>query len=296
MLVTSAKADEVWLKDISLDQLHNLYTAINYEGLKGYLMYPDRKYPTIFLKNFPSDYKNLIDEQKRNALFIKILTPLILKLNQELENERIIIQNIADSFNQNNKLSSKEIQTIEQKSKKYDIFSRLKSTERYNYLITELLTRIDRIPPSIMITAAAMETNWGTSRIVNEGNSLYKMLVWHTDKGLKPKGETEDSNYRIKTYPDIYSSIQDFALKINSHKSFESLRNLRRERRKRTNNMSGLLLAPYVYGSSNLKNYAGIFEYTLAYYELLEIDKSTLDSNMVNKDLIKKYKKYVTKM
>lgn len=292
----AAKADELWLKNIPVKQLQELYNRTGYTGAKGFLMLPDHNYPPVFLKNFPSDYNTVTDETQRNALFIKILTPLALKLNQELKAERKTVEDIAAKFAKDNKLSAADIKTIETSADKYDIFSRLKGSDRYSFLIQELLNRIDAIPPSIMITAAALETNWGTSRIVKEGNSLYKMLVWHTGEGLKPKGETEDDSYRIKTYPDIYASMRDFALKINSHNAFETMRNMRRERRERNAFMSGLLLAPYTYGSSNLRNYAGIFDYTLAYYELLEIDKSSLKSNMITADIIKEYKNYVTKM
>lgn len=296
LFAQTAKADELWLKNIPVRRLQELYDRTGYTGAKDFLMLPDHNYPPIFLKNFPADYDGITNETKRNALFIKILTPLALKLNQDIKNERKVIEDIAAKFKKDNELSAADIKTVETFAAKYDIFSRLKDNDRYSFLIQELLNRIDAIPPSIMITAAALETNWGTSRIVKEGNSLYKMLVWHTDKGLKPKGETEDDSYRIKTYPDIYASMQDFALKINSHSAFETMRNMRRERRERNAFMSGLLLAPYTYGSSNLRNYAGIFDYTLAYYELLEIDKSSLKSNMITADIIKAYKNYVTKM
>lgn len=292
----AAQAQELWLQNIPIKQLQTLYEKSGYDGIKGYLRIPDRKYPAIFLKNFPSDYASVTDEEKRNALFFKILAPLALKLNQELLQERSQIEDMAGSFETTGTLSEKQQKQLEEKAAKYDVFSRLKGSDRYAYIISELLNRIDQIPPSIMLTAAALETNWGTSRIVTQGNSLYKTLVWHTNDGLKPLGETEDATYRIKTYPDIYASMQDFALKINSHKSFEVMRNMRRERRTHTSNMSGPLMAPYVYGTSALNNYAGIFDYTLAYYELLEIDKSSLDSNMIPEAITKDYAKYVTKM
>ncbi len=289
-------AEEIWLKDISLKELRNLYHQCGYEGIRSYLMLPSYKYPKIFLKNFPTDYNQLSDETERNAIFIKILAPLALKLNQDLLTERTEIETVSKRFAETSKLSDNDKAFIEAKAVKYDIFTRLKGFERYHHLIAELLNRADRIPPSIMITAAALETNWGTSRIVREGNSLYKTLVWHTDKGLKPIGETTDNSYRIKTYPDIYASMQEFALKINTHPSFAALRNFRRERRERTNNISGLILAPYTYGNSVLRNYAGIFDYTLAYYELQSIDKSSLDDKILTKDIIKNFKKYITKM
>lgn len=288
--------DELWLQDIPLSKLQDVYHRCSYEGMRGYLMLPSYKYPPVYLKNFPADYNKLTDETERNALFIKILAPLALKLNQDLLAERAVISAIAERFRQNQSLSAADIETLEAKAAKYDIFSRLKEDERWRYLISELLNRVDRIPPSIMITAAALETNWGTSRIVKEGNSLYKTLVWHTDKGLKPIGETTDDSYRIKIYPDIYASMHDFALKVNSHPSFTALRNFRREQRERTANISGLILAPYTYGNSQLKNYAGIFDYTLAYYELQAIDKSSLDATMIPEDITREFDRYVTKM
>ena len=288
--------DELWLQDIPLSKLQDVYHRCSYEGMRGYLMLPSYKYPPVYLKNFPADYNKLSDETERNALFIKILAPLALKLNQDLLAERAVISAIAERFRQNQSLSAADIETLEAKAAKYDIFSRLKEDERWCYLISELLNRVDRIPPSIMITAAALETNWGTSRIVKEGNSLYKTLVWHTDKGLKPIGETTDDSYRIKIYPDIYASMHDFALKVNSHPSFTALRNFRREQRERTANISGLILAPYTYGNSQLKNYAGIFDYTMAYYELQVIDKSSLDATMIPEDITREFGRYVTKM
>ena len=291
-----AKAKELWLKNIPVKQLQNLYQQADYIGERGYLMLPSNQYPKIFLKNFPENYTSITDEKERNALFIKIMAPLALKLNEELSAERQIITEIQSRFTKNNKLSQKDIDTIEKKSKKYDIFTRLKGVSRHRLLLKELSDRIDRIPPSIIITAAAIETNWGASRIVKEGNSLYKMLQWHTDKGLKPIGENTDNSYRIKTYPDIYASIKDYALKINSHPSFAMLRSIRSELRALNNLQSGSLLAPYVYGSSNLDNYAGLFDYTLAYYELSNIDNATLIDSELTATIQKKFSSYISKM
>ena len=296
LIVLEAKAEEVWLENIPVEELQQLYQDIGYEGEKGYLMLPSYKYPAIFLKNFPEGYDKITDEKLRNALFIKILAPLTLKLNEELLNERSEVAKIEARFKEKGALSKQDVALLEEKAEKYDVFTRLKGQERYSYILSELLIRIDRVPPSIMITAAAIETNWGTSRVVREANSLYKTLVWHTKEGLKPIGENEDDSYRIKIYPNIYAAMQEFALKINSHPVFATMRNFRRERRERTNNISGMFLAPYTYGSSGLKNYAGIFDYTMAYYELTVIDKSSLDLNMILGNDLKRFEKYVTKM
>jgi uncharacterized FlgJ-related protein len=290
LLSFSVKAQDLWLENIPIEKLEALYNDVKYKGYpKDYLLLDERKYPRIFLKNFPLGYEKITDEEKRNTLFLKIIIPLALKLNEDILKERTKLLEIQNILEKDQPLSKKNINDLEKLAEKYDTFTRLKGKDRYIYIMYNLLDKVDRIPPSIIITAAAIETNWGASRIVKEGNSLYKILEWHTNKGLKPIGETEDNSYRIKIYPDIYSSMIDYAIKINSAPSFEKLRNFRREFRELNNNMVGHLLAPYTYGSSNLENYPGLFDYTLSYYELLEIDKSTLTDIIIPDKIIKKY-------
>lgn len=293
-LVSEVKAQTaaLELENIDVSSLKEIYAFYDYDGVKGYLRLPSYTYPPIFLKNFPSDFTKITDEKERNAIFIKILAPLTFKINREIIEERKKIQEIEKDFVQKQELSEKQSKYIEEKALKYDIFSRLKGYQRNKYLISELLNKVDALPPSFLIAAAAMETNWGMSRIVKEGNSLYKQLVWHTQNGLKPEGEEEDDSYRIAIFPNLESSMRAFALKLNSSISFEHLRNFRRELRYQNSILTGSTFVYTMLWNSPLKNYAGIIEYTIAYYELNIIDKSRLDSKIISKPLPKKLKKF----
>ena len=286
-------ANELVLGKISVTELEDIYDFYGYHGEKDYLMIPSYHYPPIFLKHFPSDFNKISDEKKRNALFIKILAPLAIKLNEEILAERKETLEISKHFQSHQELTTKQEKFIEEKAHKYNIFTHLQGHRRYTYLLNELEKRIHVIPPSILITAAALETNWGTSRIVKEGNSLYKTLIWHSDDGLKPIGEKEDNSYRIKTYPDIYSSMQEFALKLNSGTQFKEFRSFRNKILDRGTPLLGTMLAPQMVWNSPLPNYAGLFEYTLAYYELNIIDKSVLDSKILEKTLPSRLQKLI---
>ena len=281
-------ADNLNLGKISVAELEEIYDFYGYHGEKDYLMIPSYHYPPIFLKYFPSDFAKITDEKKRNAMFIKILAPLTMRLNNEILAERKEILAVLKDFQKHQELSSEQEKFIEAKATKYDVFTRFQGYRRYAYFLDELPKKVHVIPPSILITASALETNWGTSRIVKEGNSLYKALNWYSDEGLKPIGEKEDDSYRIKTYPDIYSSMQEFALKLNSSISFKELRGFRDKILDRRTPLLGTMLAPHMVWNSPLQNYAGLFDYTLAYYELNIIDKSVLDSKMIEKSLPKK--------
>lgn len=284
---SAAASPELNLGRLSVEELEAVYAFYDYDGEKGYLRIPQYRYPPIFLKYFPNDYNTITDESRRNALFIKILAPQTLRLNNEILALRKKISAAAESFRQNGELSPAQQQFIEDTAAEYDVFTRFQGHRRYTYLLDELLQRVHVIPPSILITAAALETNWGTSRIVREGNSLYKQLNWHSTEGLKPIGETEDDTYRIKTFPDIYTSMQAFALKLNSGLPYRDFRGFRNRILQRRTPLLGSVLAPYLVWNSPLQNYAGLFDYTLAYYELNVIDKSVLDSKMIEKKLPK---------
>lgn len=296
LLCRESPAEELWLQNISVKKLNELYDLIGYTGItdKNWLMLPSKRYPPVFLKKLPSDFNQITDKDQSNALFIKILIPLALKLNQELLDERQTIVKLQKKFLSEQTLSKKEIDILEKKAARYDVFTRLKDKERFRFLISELLNRIDVIPPSVMITLACVETDFGSSRIVKEGNALYKLLVWHTSEGLKPIGETEDDSYRIKTYADIYKSMQDFALRINSHPNFEFLRTARASSREAatTPRIKGETFIAYAFPNSELKNYAGIIEYTLAYYELSIVDQSVFDTKMITPKISKQYSKF----
>lgn len=218
----------------------------------------------------------------RNSLFIRILSPLALKVNETILAEREQLEKIITDFDKNAELSPAQTQWVEQAAKKYDVFTRLKGYRRYKRLLGELRYRIDALPPSVLIAVSAIETDWGQSRIVKEGHSLYKELVWYSDEGLKPEGENEDTNYRIKVFPSLYDSMYAFALKINSNINFEDFRSFRKEQRYRRQLLEGRSTAYMFFLLSPLPNYIGLLDYTITFYELVTIDASKLNYNFQN--------------
>ena len=277
-MVEAYRPDGLYLKNTTIDELEKIYFVYQY---KDYIFMPNWTYPPIFLQNFPKDYYNLKDTKKRNKLFIQILAPLALKLADETLRERYEIIDIQNEFKKNFDLTPQQEKFIEEKAQKYDIFTRLKGSRRYELIFKQLLLKVDKVPPSLLIGVAAIESNWGTSRPVRLGNNLYKELAWNTDEGLKPEGENEDDSYRIKTFPDLYESMKSYALKINSDINFEYMRFLRSEYRWREQPVLGRTMAHTMLFASPLKNYAGLLDYTITFYELNNFDDALLGTDEI---------------
>jgi Bax protein len=162
---------DIYLKNITVAELQKIYRQENY---KDYIYMPDWRYPRIFLENLPKDMAQMPTLAERNKIFLMILGPLALRLEAEIQKEREEILKLDDDFRQKKDLTPQQVKTLEEKAEKYEVFSGLKGQRRYRLLLDELLLRVDGVPPSILMAAAAINTDWGTSRPAREANNLYK--------------------------------------------------------------------------------------------------------------------------
>lgn len=266
--------DGVYISDISSKDIEEYFKLFDYND---YLYRKDWKYPPIFLKTMPYDFDKIENVNKRNNLFIRILAPIAMKINEDILLEKADVLMVMDKLDKKQKLSENDIKFLEEKAIKYDIFTRIKGDDRYEILTNHLNMKIDGIPVSILITVAAMETNWGTSEYLKKGNSLYKEKIWYSDKGMEVVEDTEDKSYRIKSFDSLYDSMYSFALKVNSNVDYEDFRYLRNEERSRDKYLDGRFLSHNFYFHSSLENFAGILDYTITFYEMTNLDDATLE-------------------
>jgi len=115
------------INQTTTSKLEKIYQQYGYEH---YIAVQDYHIPQIYLEHFPTDFSTISDFKKRNELFIKILTPLALKINQEIMQERAKMIKLQKTFIQKGGLSVSETNYLEQLAKKYDVFTRLKGKER----------------------------------------------------------------------------------------------------------------------------------------------------------------------
>ena len=273
--------ESLYLEDMTVEETEEIFTKLGYTR---FLSLKDNAYPAIFLKTLPTDFQEIKSQKYRNELFIRILAPLALKINEEILNERNTLLRLERNFTQEQSLSPEETQKLENLALKYDFFTRLSGKERIQALIFELKRRINIIPPSIFIAAAAMESNWGSSRVANVANSLYKEKLWYTTEGLEPLENKEDG-YRFKIFDSLVEGMRSFALTFNSNIKFRTVWIAREQLMKRNKHAIGESLAYTLSTASELPNFAGILNYTTAFYDLLSIDIGHLKKGLHKNDL-----------
>lgn len=263
----------IYVEKTTVQELEDLFKKYRYTRFRGL---KNDNFPAIFINHMPTDYKDIQSAKYRNEVFIRMLTPLALKINEEISNERHTLLRLERNYIRHKGLTPEEMQKLENMALKYDYFVRNKNPEdRIPNLISQLKLRINIIPPSIFVAAAAIETNWGTSRIAFEANSLYKEKVWYTNEGLEPL-ENKDDGYRFKIFERIIDSMRSYALTFNSNIAFYNAWKAREEAIGRQDRLIGESIAYSLSLATNLPNYVGILDYTTAFYDLLAIDKGNL--------------------
>ncbi len=266
----------LYVENATVKETENLFAKYGYTR---FLSLQDSAYPAILLKTLPTDFQNIKSQKYRNELFIRIVTPLALKINEEISNERETLLRIERHFLKDNTLNEADSQKLEELALKYDFFTRLKGIERTASQLKNLKLRIQPIPPSILVAAAAMESNWGFSRIANEAHSLYKEKIWYTDEGLEPL-ENKNDGYRFKIFDSLIEGMRSYALTFNSNINYETIWNARDGLIKRRGFAIGESIAYALSTASNLPNYNGILDYTAAFYDLLALDMGHLKKGL----------------
>ena len=85
--------------------------------------------------------------------------------------------------------------------------------------------RLSRVPTSIIIAMAGVESGWGTSRFATEGNALFGVRTWDLKNvpHMKAKGNP-DASWGVKKYETKCQSVKDMIAILNRHPAYEDFR------------------------------------------------------------------------
>ena len=137
--------------------------------------------------------------------------------------------------------------------------------------IDVLLEKIDIIPPSLVLSQAALESNWGRSRFAKFYHNYFGLWCFERGCGVIPKKRDKGDTHEVAKFSSPEKAIDFYFLSINRNKSYEVLRKIRQDKRSKGQSITGLSL------SEGLTNYAEIG------YEYVERIRRVIASNELSK-------------
>ncbi len=201
--------------------------------------------PNIIITKLPSSIKTLKSSDKRKTLFIKIALPIIIKENEKLELMHNKIRNLGNRIDF---ISRSDAEWLSSKMKEYKL---------KEYSIDKLLQKVDKIPVSLALAQAAIESGWGTSRFAIEGNALFGQYIWdQNNDGIVPENRDLGESYKIKSFATLTDSVSSYMKNLNTNYHYSEFRLNRYIMRNRNLPLDGILLSNYLYNYSIEDDYS----------------------------------------
>ncbi|KXJ51607.1 MAG: hypothetical protein AXW12_02695 [Thalassospira sp. Nap_22] len=200
----------------------------------GYHLNEVGEVPRVYIKRVPEGLGELASVEERKQLFLKIMLPLAMRVNEEISARRERLMAIQAKGISGTPVSQADQQWVNQLMKRYRVT---------DGGINALLERIDVIPTSLILAQSAEESGWGTSRFVRKGNALFGQWAWGDDEGIVPKDREDGKTHVIKAFGSLMDSVRAYARNINSHPAYQELRERRATLRAEGKFISGWELA-----------------------------------------------------
>lgn len=188
--------------------------------------------PPMVLTNFPPDLADM-GVALRKRLFLNALAPTALVALAEVEQERAELLRVIGRMDLGActldqlldgavahdycGLSREEAYFLEELSAKY----------RSEHLDV-LLHRVNVVPLSLILAQAALESAWGSSRFVQEGNNIFGIWTWG-EQGMVPANRAPGLTHRVAAYDSLLGSVRSYLLMLNRVAAYRTLRDIRQE-------------------------------------------------------------------
>ena len=186
------------------------------------------------------DFALIKDVAERKSAFFEHMLPFVEEANYEILEQRDDIKRIQTAFLEGRRIGKRDRARIDSLLEEYK-FDPIEEWSEETFL--HLLTRADEIPPSLALSQAALESGWGTSRFVKEGNNLFGMWCYEPGCGIVPKRRPEGKNYEVVSYDTPRDSFLAYFRNLNTNRYYLQMRAIRRSLRNQDLAFNGIDLA-----------------------------------------------------
>ena len=223
--------------------------------------------PRVFLAELPADYSEGADASQRVDLFLNMLLPLTLLVNEDIEADRARLESLNEQLTAGATLSEDDTEWLRQLAETYKVDSETLGAET----IASLLHRVDIVPPSMALAQGAVESGWGTSSLARNANALFGQTG--------SSGVRASTGHTYATFDRLIDAVEAYAYNLNTNRAYESFRNLRAEQRAAGEQPDGMTLMGGLMAYSELGDeYIRYIRNMIRTYDLDRVDSARLQT------------------
>ncbi|MDO6682501.1 glucosaminidase domain-containing protein [Oceanobacter sp. 5_MG-2023] len=161
------------------------------------------------------DFASYTDVKQKKEAFFGYMLKLVKHANANVLKERDIIKQWDG-----NSAASPAISALVEK---YRVDDTLSTSDQK----ASLLKRVQVIPPSLVLAQGANESAWGTSRFARQGNNFFGQWCFSKGCGIVPSQRNDGAGHEVAKFDDPLESVESYIRNLNSHPTYQKLRDLR---------------------------------------------------------------------
>lgn len=181
------------------------------------------------------DFSSITDIAEKKEAFFSYLRPGVAFENQRVLQERQQLLRLATLFQQA-KLSEKDKTLAAQLAEQYGL-----ALSQGNHISSEWLSgmmqRVDVLPEALVLTQAANESAWGTSRFATEANNYFGQWCYSPGCGVVPAARGAGMTHEVAKFSSVQESIHRYFMNVNRNAAYRDLRNIRQQLRQNDANL-----------------------------------------------------------
>ena len=222
----------------------------------------------IIFSSLPDDFMEIKSVNERKKLFINTLLPIIYSENLKILEDR---KKILDWWNES------QGENFSRDFWPSWLFELSEKYETFDSNLGNLLMKVDVIPISMALAQAAIESGWGTSRYLREGNAIYGQYTFEKDRGIRPERRESNEKFFIKRFSNLSESTRSYFKNINTHRAYVDFREERKKFRMNGIKLSGVKLVKFLTSYSERRDeYVKDVENVIQSNNFMKFDNSYL--------------------
>ena len=199
---------------------------------------PSKDLPPVQPTDIP-DFAKVTNVVEKKKAFFAYLLPEVQKQNQLVMEERHFLLSLEQKVQQQTVITQTQLDRLKSLAEKYKLDPETKLIS----LLTQLIKRVDIIPPELVLVQAANESAWGTSRFAQQGYNFFGLWCFKKGCGFVPARRTEGSAHEVARFRDLSHAVMTYIRNLNRHYAYEELRNIRQTLRQNQQQVTAEALA-----------------------------------------------------
>jgi uncharacterized FlgJ-related protein len=167
----------------------------------------------------------------KKSVFYRVVLPLVLLENEAVLEERERLEIYRKKRLNRAPIAPEEHAEARSIAVRYGVLPADSQAALDPEALSELLRRVDAVPPSLALGQAAYESGYGTSRFATTGNALFGQWAWDASV-MQPESQREAlGNYGVRAFDAPIDSVRAYLFNLNTHRAYEAFRRERERQR-----------------------------------------------------------------